>query len=258
MTRGRWCQIWHMHGKSAWAAYFFKVPLSSSPLPRKNGSRTRQAIRVRSVTGIGKANVVIPYGKTNRYALELTDISTICIAYAIRSRWHLAHGCCALWSWILLRSRNTGVHSWYVVQFICSLLPLLNKLLGGTHLGPPLQIIDIGETFLPEEVVIEYIESQRSVFTYVNWRYFRLAVYATHNRTSAEKYHLLDFNCNTFSNDLCQFLTGTSIPKHITDLPSDFLNTYVLSHIYVDHIISNNRYQPIWTISTPNDRKYVW
>ncbi|KAL1932294.1 hypothetical protein VTP01DRAFT_9350 [Rhizomucor pusillus] len=77
---------------------------------------------------------------------------------------------------------------------------------GGTHLGPPLQIIDIGETFLPEEVVIEYIESQRSVFT-------------------AEKYHLLDFNCNTFSNDLCQFLTGTSIPKHITDLPSDFLNT---------------------------------
>ncbi|KAI9484947.1 PPPDE putative peptidase domain-containing protein [Zychaea mexicana] len=77
---------------------------------------------------------------------------------------------------------------------------------GQTHLGPPLQVIDMGETFLPQEVLIEYIESQRSVFT-------------------AEKYHLLDFNCNTFSNSLCQFLTGSNIPKHITDLPADFLNT---------------------------------
>ncbi|KAI8144269.1 PPPDE putative peptidase domain-containing protein [Fennellomyces sp. T-0311] len=77
---------------------------------------------------------------------------------------------------------------------------------GGTHLGQPLEIVDMGETYLPEEVVIEYIESQRSVFT-------------------PEKYHLLDFNCNTFSNSLCQFLTGSNIPKHITDLPADFLNT---------------------------------
>lgn len=41
----------------------------------------------------------------------------------------------------------------------------------------------------------------------------------------AEKYHLLDFNCNTFTNDVCQFLTGEGIPGHITDLPADFLNT---------------------------------
>ncbi|OBZ91273.1 hypothetical protein A0J61_00658, partial [Choanephora cucurbitarum] len=43
----------------------------------------------------------------------------------------------------------------------------------------------------------------------------------------AEKYHLLDFNCNTFSNDVCQFLCGQSIPDHITSLPSEFLNTYL-------------------------------
>ncbi|RCH83412.1 hypothetical protein CU098_006071, partial [Rhizopus stolonifer] len=41
----------------------------------------------------------------------------------------------------------------------------------------------------------------------------------------AEKYHLLDFNCNTFSNDVCQFLCGQSIPNHITGLPAEFLNT---------------------------------
>ncbi|KAI9362339.1 PPPDE putative peptidase domain-containing protein [Pilaira anomala] len=77
---------------------------------------------------------------------------------------------------------------------------------GTTHHGRPLEIIDIGETYLPLEVVIEYIDSLRSVYT-------------------AEKYHLLDFNCNTFSNDLCQFLCGKTIPSHITGLPSEFLNT---------------------------------
>ncbi|CAO3593934.1 unnamed protein product [Absidia cylindrospora] len=77
---------------------------------------------------------------------------------------------------------------------------------GTTHHGQPLEIIDMGMTFLPLEVFLEYIDSQRSVYT-------------------AEKYHLLDFNCNTFSNDVCQFLTGSSIPNHITDLPSEFLRT---------------------------------
>ncbi|KAI9249457.1 PPPDE putative peptidase domain-containing protein [Phascolomyces articulosus] len=91
-------------------------------------------------------------------------------------------------------------HEFYYGQGILSSPP------GTTHLGPPLEVIDMGETYLPEEVVIEYIESQRSVFT-------------------PEKYHLLDFNCNTFSNSLCQFLTGGNIPQHISDLPADFLNT---------------------------------
>lgn len=77
---------------------------------------------------------------------------------------------------------------------------------GTTQHGSPLQMIDIGETFLPQDVVIEYIDSLRSVYT-------------------AEKYHLLDFNCNTFSNDLCQFLCGKDIPAHITGLPTDFINT---------------------------------
>ncbi|ORY97266.1 PPPDE putative peptidase domain-domain-containing protein [Syncephalastrum racemosum] len=77
---------------------------------------------------------------------------------------------------------------------------------GTTHHGQPLQIIDMGETFLPQEVLLEYIESQQSFFT-------------------AEKYHLLDFNCNTFTNALCQFLTGQNIPDHITSLPADFLST---------------------------------
>lgn len=38
-------------------------------------------------------------------------------------------------------------------------------------------------------------------------------------------YSLLKHNCNTFSEDLCQFLCGSSIPKYILDLPQEFLST---------------------------------
>ncbi|CAO3672621.1 unnamed protein product [Umbelopsis vinacea] len=83
---------------------------------------------------------------------------------------------------------------------------IMNSLPGSTHHGRPIQIVDMGETYLTEEIFIEYLNSISSSF-------------------SAEKYHLLDFNCNTFTNDVCQFLTGKGIPGHITDLPADFLNT---------------------------------
>lgn len=36
---------------------------------------------------------------------------------------------------------------------------------GTTQHGRPLEVIDIGETYLPLEVVIEYIDSLRSVYT---------------------------------------------------------------------------------------------
>lgn len=38
-------------------------------------------------------------------------------------------------------------------------------------------------------------------------------------------YSLLKNNCNSFSEDLCQFLCSTSIPKYILDLPQEFLST---------------------------------
>lgn len=38
-------------------------------------------------------------------------------------------------------------------------------------------------------------------------------------------YHLFNNNCNTFSEDLAQFLCGTSIPKYILDLPHEVLST---------------------------------
>ncbi|OBS68830.1 hypothetical protein A6R68_02620 [Neotoma lepida] len=38
-----------------------------------------------------------------------------------------------------------------------------------------------------------------------------------------EAYNLFEHNCNTFSNEVAQFLTGRKIPSYITDLPSEAL-----------------------------------
>lgn len=38
-------------------------------------------------------------------------------------------------------------------------------------------------------------------------------------------YHLLNHNCNNFSDDVSEFLTGKKIPQHITGLPREVLST---------------------------------
>jgi thiol-disulfide isomerase/thioredoxin len=77
---------------------------------------------------------------------------------------------------------------------------------GQSHHGQPLQVIDMGETALDEQIFEEYLVEMRDHYT-------------------ADKYHLLDFNCNSFTNDCIGFLTGGSIPSWIKDLPADFLST---------------------------------
>lgn len=43
----------------------------------------------------------------------------------------------------------------------------------------------------------------------------------------SESYNIFEHNCNTFSNEVAQFLTGRKIPSYITDLPSEVLATWV-------------------------------
>ncbi|KAJ3327070.1 hypothetical protein HDU76_012388 [Blyttiomyces sp. JEL0837] len=77
---------------------------------------------------------------------------------------------------------------------------------GTTPHGVLVQVVDMGETEIPEDVYWEYIDSMKEFWV-------------------AEKYHLFDNNCNTFSNEVCTFLVNKSIPSHITSLPSEFLST---------------------------------
>jgi len=78
---------------------------------------------------------------------------------------------------------------------------------GGTMLGQPLQKVDLGTTEIPFDVFMDYLDEL--------------------GKTSfkADKYNLFHHNCNTFSSEVAQFLTGNDIPAHITQLPQDVLST---------------------------------
>lgn len=79
-------------------------------------------------------------------------------------------------------------------------------LAGSTHHGKPMEVIPMGQTMLPMEVILEYLESLKQVY-------------------SAESYDLFLHNCNNFTNDFAMFLVGKGIPEHITSLPQTVLDT---------------------------------
>ncbi|KAK4565620.1 hypothetical protein LTR86_003468 [Recurvomyces mirabilis] len=77
---------------------------------------------------------------------------------------------------------------------------------GSTHHGRPMEIIPMGSTQLPIEVILDYLESLKEVYT-------------------PESYDLFAHNCNNFTNDFSMFLLGKGIPEHITSLPKRVLDT---------------------------------
>jgi thiol-disulfide isomerase/thioredoxin len=77
---------------------------------------------------------------------------------------------------------------------------------GATHHGQPMETTNLGRTDLPIEIVLEYLESLKAVYT-------------------PESYDLFAHNCNNFSNDFAMFLVGKGIPAHITSLPQTVLET---------------------------------
>lgn len=77
---------------------------------------------------------------------------------------------------------------------------------GTSHLGQPLERIHLGKTELPMEVIVEYLDSLREIYT-------------------PQAYDLFRHNCNNFSNDFSMFLIGKGIPEHITNMPQTVLDS---------------------------------
>jgi desumoylating isopeptidase 1 len=69
-----------------------------------------------------------------------------------------------------------------------------------------MQVIFMGKTDLPLDVISEYIDSLADIYT-------------------AESYDLFLHNCNNFTQDLAMFLVGKDIPETIRTLPQKFLAT---------------------------------
>ena len=77
---------------------------------------------------------------------------------------------------------------------------------GQSHHGSPMQIIKLGETSLPYQIIKDHIACLQDLY-------------------SAQSYDLFDNNCNNFTQDLSEFLVGKGIPEHIQNLPRQVLNT---------------------------------
>ncbi|KAK4192877.1 P-loop containing nucleoside triphosphate hydrolase protein [Podospora australis] len=77
---------------------------------------------------------------------------------------------------------------------------------GSSHLGRPMQELFLGKTEIPMDLIEEYLDSLREIYT-------------------VEAYDLWKHNCNNFSNDFVMFLLGKGIPGHITNMPQAVLDS---------------------------------
>lgn len=78
--------------------------------------------------------------------------------------------------------------------------------IGGTPYGTPHTIESMGTSTKTPTEFRDFLSSIAPNFTFAT-------------------YHLLDNNCNNFSDQCCQFLVGKSIPQYILDLPSEAMNS---------------------------------
>lgn len=78
---------------------------------------------------------------------------------------------------------------------------------GGTDLGDPWKVENLGETYLSYFLFLEYINGLGST------------------TFAPGTYNLFSHNCNKFSEEVSNFLVGKSIPKYILDLPEELLQT---------------------------------
>ncbi|KGQ03813.1 PPPDE peptidase domain-containing protein 2 [Beauveria bassiana D1-5] len=77
---------------------------------------------------------------------------------------------------------------------------------GSSHLGRPMQRLLLGTTSLPMDVIHDYLNSVRSIYT-------------------AEAYDLFKHNCNNFTDSFSNFLLGKGIPDHISSMPQAVLDS---------------------------------
>ncbi|KAM5345038.1 hypothetical protein ACJ41O_010900 [Fusarium nematophilum] len=77
---------------------------------------------------------------------------------------------------------------------------------GSSHLGQPMERLHLGTTNLPLDIVEEFLDSLRPIFT-------------------LEAYDLFHHNCNNFSDSFSNFLVGKGIPEHIAKMPQAVLDS---------------------------------
>lgn len=81
---------------------------------------------------------------------------------------------------------------------------------GSTKYGTPREILNMGETYIPQEVLDDFLDDLRN---HEEQKYHAL------------RYDLFDNNCNHFTDVLLDFLVGKNLEDRILSLPQKVLNT---------------------------------
>eukprot|EP00727_Mastigamoeba_balamuthi_P005635 m51a1_g1691 putative desumoylating isopeptidase 1-like (467) ;mRNA; r:467109-468652 len=79
---------------------------------------------------------------------------------------------------------------------------------GRTPFGIPTRTLDVGRTFVPVELIRDFVDELRPRYTPMT-------------------YSLLSNNCNNFSSELVQFLTGSVLPEYIMNQAEELTSTPV-------------------------------
>ena len=83
---------------------------------------------------------------------------------------------------------------------------IASALPGQTHFGAPLEVIELGATEVPEALFLDWLQSNAGRFR-------------------AEDYNLLRHNCNTFTDEVLQFLVGARLPPHIAAMIPEIMSS---------------------------------
>ncbi|CDU20706.1 PPPDE peptidase domain-containing protein, putative [Plasmodium yoelii] len=124
----------------------------------------------------------------------------------------LSRGMVKLWSPLLIGKQIGGV--WHTAVLIYNMEYFYG---GGIMCLPsnefeshynikPVEIIDMGETEVDKTFFHDYLDGIRPNFT-------------------ADKYNLINWNCNNFTNEACNFLLGKGIPEYILNTPYEVMST---------------------------------
>lgn len=123
----------------------------------------------------------------------------------------LSHGLAAVYAPAVLGIPLDGIYhtstvvhgkEYYIDQGIKEALP------GRTKFGVPREVLDVGETYVTEDLLQDFLQELRS---------------RSDNKYHASKYDLFDNNCNHFTDTVIEFLTGKNLEDRILGLPQRVL-----------------------------------
>ncbi|XP_011061577.1 PREDICTED: uncharacterized protein LOC105150289 isoform X5 [Acromyrmex echinatior] len=139
--------------------------------------------------------------------MEEEDIRTAVELYI----YDLTKGMAAMMSQILIGRQLDGIWHTAIVaygrEYFFGPVGIQSVRPGGTELRDPQRVEKLGETYLPYSVFLEYINGLGT------------------STFAPGTYNLFKHNCNSFTEEVSNFLVGKGIPKYILDLPEEILQT---------------------------------